>query len=110
MNTARIAKLQEFLAQDPHDPFLLYGLAIEYRGHDHAQAMQYFDRLLAEHPDYTGTYYHAAALCLEMGQRERAAELYAKGLQVCAAQGDRHALRELQQAYNAFLYEDEDDC
>lgn len=109
MNQDRLAKLFEFLKEEPNDPFLIYGIATEYVGTDKQKALEYYNILLNEHENYVGTYYHAAALYNELGDREKAEEIYKKGLVVSQQQNDRHALSELQRAYNDFLYGDEDE-
>jgi cytochrome c-type biogenesis protein CcmH/NrfG len=52
----KVATLQGILDQDPQNAFARYGLAMEYgaRG-ETAEALREFDRLLADHPEYTNT-------------------------------------------------------
>ncbi|MBF9254405.1 tetratricopeptide repeat protein [Pontibacter sp. 172403-2] len=110
MNTDRLAQLLKFLEEDPHDPFILYAIATEYRTSDNAKALAYYEQLLAEHEDYVGTYYHAAKLYEELGQHEAAERTYKKGMHVSRKQGNLHAFSELQQAYNKMMgldYEDD---
>ena len=107
MNEARIQQLLKFLEETPDDPFLIYALATEYKEDNKQKSKHYFDMLLAEHPDYVGTYYHAAALYAEEFDINKAEEIYIKGIEVAKAQGDHHALRELQNAYTNFQFENE---
>ena len=107
MNTTRLTKLFEFLEEAPDDPFTIYAIAIEYQNHDPEKALSFFKKLLAEHEDYVGTYYHAANLFAAMGEKEQAEITFKKGLKIASEKGDHHAHRELQNAYNTFLYEDE---
>ena len=109
---SRLDQLLAFLADDPTDPFTLYALATEYRAAgDTAEAWQYYDQLLREHPAYVGTYYHAAALLTELGRRDEAEQVYRTGLTEARRQGQHHAAAELQGAFLKFQgldYEDED--
>lgn len=89
--------------ENPDDAFILYALATEYRQESPDKALAFFDKLLAEHPDETATYYHAAELYADRDDFEKAKEIYEKGLLVCQQENDLHALRELQNAYNNFL-------
>lgn len=110
MNQSRLEQLLKFLAEDPNDPFTLYALATEYRTADQAKAMEYYEKLLAEHENYVGTYYHAAKLYEALGQNDAAERTYKKGMQVSRREGNLHAFSELQQAYNKMMgldYEDD---
>lgn len=107
MNNERIQQLIRFVQEEPNEPFNVYALAMEYINSQPAQAQFYFDQLLTEHPDYLPTYYHAAALYAELDERERAAELYEKGIVLARAQQNQKTLQELERAQQAF--EDDDD-
>jgi Tfp pilus assembly protein PilF len=107
MNQARLAQLFVFLEEDPGDPFNLYAIATEYLKSDTSEALKYFEQLLQQHPAYVPTYYHAAGLYRQLGEIEKARGTYEKGLTVSQQQGNRHAHRELQNAYNQFLDEED---
>jgi len=101
MINTRLNKLLNFLASEPNDPFILYALATEYNSlNDTVQAFHYYLKLVAEHPDYVGTYYHLGKLYQKEAQPEKAIEIYQLGMQRARAKGDRHAFSELQGAYN----------
>lgn len=106
MNTERLTQLLKFLEEDPHDAFTLYAVATEYRVSDPDQALVYFEKLLTEHPHYVATYYHAAELYLDRDERDRAEQVYRIGIQQATAQNEALLLRELQNAYNAFLLDE----
>ncbi|GAB4031496.1 tetratricopeptide repeat protein [Spirosoma jeollabukense] len=107
MNTERIQQLIQFVQEEPGEPFNVYALAMEYLNSQPEQARIYFDQLLTEYPDYLPTYYHAAALYAELDQRDRAADLYEKGIKLALAQNNQKTLLELQRAQQAF--EDDED-
>jgi len=110
MNESRLQQLFSFLQEDPNDPFTLYAIATEYRHADKEKAMTYYEKLLAEHERYVGTYYHAAKLYQELGQNEKAEHIYKKGMLISRQEGNLHAFSELQQAYNKMMgldYEDD---
>jgi len=93
----KIAGLQEILAMDPGNAFARYGLAMEYvnRG-EVATALAEFDKLLAEHPDYTAGYQMAAQT---LAKEERVPEAIAKlqaGIASARRTGNNHALSEMQ--------------
>lgn len=109
MNRERIRQLEAFLEKEPNDPFLLYALATEQAEEAPQAAKTYFDRLLADFPDYGATYYHAAALYEALGLIPQADAIYRKGLEALQAAGEAKALGELRMAYDDFRedYEDE---
>lgn len=106
MNAERLARLYDFLRETPNDPFTLYAIATEYATTDVAQARVYYEKLLREHPDYVATYYHAARLFLDANEPDLAEATFKKGIAVAQAKNDRLALRELQNAYNEFLFDE----
>jgi len=107
MNNERIQQLIRFVQEEPGEPFNVYALAMEYMNSEPEQARVYLDQLLADHPDYLPTYYHAAALYVELDERDKAAELYEKGIRLAEVQNNQKALQELQRARQAF--DDDDD-
>ncbi|MDW7694682.1 tetratricopeptide repeat protein [Flammeovirgaceae bacterium SG7u.111] len=108
MKEARIKKLQEFLKEDPNDPFLIYALAGEYLEKDPQKAIKQYEFLLEKHEDYFATYYHAANLYALLGDNTKAEETYKKGMEICQKLGEHHAYSELQSAYNNFLFDTDD--
>lgn len=110
MNESRLEQLFEFLKEDPNDPFTLYAIATEYRTQQPAKALEFYEKLLAEHENYVGTYYHAAKLYEELGKSDMAEQTYKKGMLISRREGNLHAFSELQQAYNKMMgldYEDD---
>ncbi len=108
MNSQRIQQLRSFLDETPEDPFLLFALALEYREEQPQKTLELFEGLLANHPDYLATYYHAASMIADTGNRDRAEALYRKGILLAQQQKDALALRELQNAFSQFQFEDEE--
>lgn len=105
-SATRLTKLLEFLQNDPDDPFLIYGVAMEYLSSDSEKALAYFNQLLTEHPDYLATYYHAGKLFEGKGLFEKAITLYKKGISLAAKQANQKALMELREAVNQLEEED----
>lgn len=110
MNEDRLNQLFKFLEDDPNDAFTLYAIATEYRQTDQEKSLFYYEKLLAEHENYVGTYYHAAKLYEELGKPDLAEQTYKKGMQISRQEGNMHAFAELQQAFNKMMgldYEDD---
>lgn len=96
----RIAKLKQFLSENPQDAFLQHALALEHiKAGDDPSARSLFENILTHDPEYVGSYYHLAKLLERTGQPELAATWYEKGIQQARRAGDNHALNELRMAY-----------
>lgn len=106
MNSERLKQLFDFLKDDPNDSFTLYAIATEYNTEDHGNARKYFEILLKDHPKYLPTYYHVANLYADLGEHQLAEATYKKGIDLALEQSNSLAHRELQNAYNEFLFED----
>ena len=106
MDNARINKLKEFLESNPRDPFIHYGLALEFQKSDADAAREKFLELLQEYPDYLPTYYHAAHFFWEEENREKADEIFIAGIDLARSQNDANTLRELTNAYQNFQFEE----
>jgi predicted Zn-dependent protease len=93
----KIAGLQEILALDPRNSFARYGIAMELasRG-DTTAALEEFDRLLTNDPDYTAGYFMAAQTLVAAGKKPDAIERLKAGISCAARAGNSHALSEMQ--------------
>lgn len=111
MQNTRLNKLLEFLAAEPNDAFILYALATEYNTlGDKENAFLYYLKLVDEHPNYVGTYYHLGKLYEKVENKQEAIKIYQQGIAAARAKRDMHALSELQGAYNSAAgldYEDD---
>lgn len=111
MQNTRLNKLLEFLDNDPNDSFILYALATEYNSlNDIEKAFNYYLKLVNEYPNYVGTYYHLGKLYEKQGEKDKAIDIYQKGMLIARSKRDMHALSELQGAYNTAAgldYEDD---
>jgi tetratricopeptide (TPR) repeat protein len=95
----RREKLEEFLTAHPEDAFARYGLALECgKAGDHLAAIEHFQRLLAEHPEYVGGYFHYGQLLAKLARTEEAKEILSAGIVVARRVGDHHAGDEMQAA------------
>ncbi|ABG58630.1 hypothetical protein [Cytophaga hutchinsonii] len=94
----RLDYLLELHKEQPNDPFLLYGIALEYKKTDHAETGKTFDNLLTSFPDYLATYYQAAEFFAEKGSYEKALEIYDTGISLAASLNEMKTLAELKNA------------
>jgi predicted Zn-dependent protease len=95
---SRKEQLQEMLLDDSNDPFLRYGLGMEYvsEGND-AEAVRQFRALVAATPDYVPAYQQAGQALLRLGKPDDAQELLRAGIEAALKQGDQHAAGEMQE-------------
>lgn len=101
MSINRLEKLQDFLSNEPNDPFLKYAIATEYiRLNNPQEALKFYLDLVRNHEDYVGTYYHLGKLYESMGKQQEALDTYEKGIAVARKIKDNHALSELLGVYN----------
>lgn len=108
MNRERIELLEKYLSETPNDPFLIYGLALEYQLAEPLKCKELFLQLLNEFPDYSPTYYMAAQFFIEQQDHQKAREVFEKGINVIEKSADIKSLAELKNAYQNFLFEEED--
>jgi tetratricopeptide (TPR) repeat protein len=98
----RLAMLETLVVTKPDDPFPRYGLAMEYKRLERlAEADAAFATLLEAHPSYVPAYLMYGNMLEAMGSAERAASIYARGVATAKAEGNEHALGELQAALDA---------
>ena len=103
----RLEQLQQFLKEDPNDPFNLYALALEYLKSDSKEAHRLFDELLSYHPDYLPTYYTAGKRFADDGLVEKATKIFEDGIIKAREQQQAKTVRELQSALNELLFDSE---
>ena len=92
----RLEQLQAFLADSPNDSFILFAIAKEYEGMGNQQkALEYYENLRQNAPEYIGTYYHLGKLLEQLEQPAQAFATYKVGMEVARKAGDQHSLSEL---------------
>jgi lipoprotein NlpI len=100
----RISILEEFLKEDPRDPFNSYALALEYLKIDTQKAQTLFEQLLTTHPNYLPTYYPFAQLLIER-RDSKVDVIFKQGIDMAKRMNDAKTLRELNSAYTDWLFE-----
>ncbi len=94
--------LEEFTAAHPQDAFARYGLALECANSgDSDAAIEHFRRLLADHPNYVGGYFHYGQLLARLARTEEARQILTAGVAVAQKAGELHASSEMQAALDS---------
>ena len=107
MAAERIARLEQFIKEDPADPFNYYALALEYLHIDKLKAQAIFIEILATHKGYLPVYYQLGKLYEDLGDLDKAIESYRQGVTIALQQNDLKTLRELQAALQLLLDDQE---
>ena len=71
------------------------------------KALKYFEKLLAEFPNYLPSYYHAAHLFSQMGYLEQARLAFEKGIELAQSRNELKSLSELKNSYLNFKFEND---
>ena len=95
----KLSKLQAMLEKQPNDPFLLYGIAMEYKKlNDPAQAIAFLDRCIGSDPNYCYAYFQKGQVFEITGDPEAARRSYNDGIVAAKRVGDAHAQSEIEGA------------
>lgn len=106
-NLSRIKILKEYADQEPENPFNWYALALEYQNNDFENTSYYFHKLLKEHKGYLPTYYHAALFFSERNEIDFTKNIYETGIALAKDQNNEKALKELQNSFQNFVFEND---
>lgn len=106
-NLERLSLLREYCIDEPENPFNFYALALEIRAFNPTEAEELFDLLLRLHPSYLPVYYPAAHFFFELDQLDKAKEIFQNGIALARIQKEEKTLRELQNAFQNFLFEND---
>jgi thioredoxin-like negative regulator of GroEL len=94
---SRRQQIQEMLAEDPGDPFLRYGLAMDYAGAgEYEEAARCFGDLLRDSPDYVAGYMQAARVLHQLQRDDEARAVARAGVAAARQKGDEHTAGELE--------------
>ena len=93
---SRKQQIEEMLADDPNDAFLLYGLAMEYVGAGQdEEAVLCFRQLLEAAPDYVPGYMQAGRTLARLDRVDEARAVFQAGIAQARQKGDVHAAEEM---------------
>lgn len=94
----RLEGLLKFYESDPKDTFTLYGIALEYISlKDFERAEMFFQKIFEVDAKYIPAYMQYALLKSNLGETEKAKELFIKGISVAKEVGDTHAAVEMEE-------------
>ncbi|MBI3511135.1 MAG: tetratricopeptide repeat protein [Bacteroidetes bacterium] len=96
---SRKEQLEELLKEDPRDPFLHYGVALEYAKEGKLkEAIVRLEKLIAENENYLGAYYQLGQFYEKENETEKAKNIYSRGIALAKKQGNRKTEGEMRSA------------
>jgi tetratricopeptide (TPR) repeat protein len=92
----RLVQLLAMLEKEPNDPFLLYGIAMEYKKQNNLiTALEYFSRTLSADAGYCYAYFQMGQVNESTGDIAAAKKAYNDGIIAARKKGDAHAESEI---------------
>ena len=89
-------QLEQLLADDPTDVFLVYAVAMAWASEGDAdQAIERLGKLLEEQPDYVPAWFQRGQLLAGADRVQEAREVLVEGIGVARRVGDAHAEGEM---------------
>jgi hypothetical protein len=97
-NRSRREKIEAMLAEEPHDQFLRYSLALELdKEGDHERSLELFQGLMNDEPSYIPAFTMAGQQLARHGRDAEARNVYEQGITAAREQGDSHAEGEMRE-------------
>src|SRR5262245_8074981 len=96
MSSSRREKLEALRAQEPHDQFLRYGLAVEYDNEGrYEESLRLFIGLTGDSPPHVASFFRGAQLLVRLDRIDQARDWLRRGIEEARSQGDLHAASEM---------------
>ena len=106
-NLDRLQLLRDFIEEEPENPFNYYALALELRETDPDESEKLFDYVLANHPEYLPVHFPSAHFFAAQDQLEKARTIFENGIELATKLTEEKTLKELRNAYQNFLFEND---
>ncbi len=101
----RLQTLLDWLEKTPDDPFLHFGVAMEYLSMDDSRmALEKMEHIYHTFPDYLANYYQLAKHYESMDNNEKAIEVYEKGIALALKLKENKTAGELRSALEELTF------
>ena len=96
MNASRTEMFRKLLERDPSNPMVLYSLGNElFKEGSYPEARDHLRRAVENKPDYSVAYRMLGRAHFELREDAEAREVFAKGREVAAENGDLQTVKEI---------------
>ena len=96
MPLSRREKIEALLQDEPDDPFLRYGLAVEFDNEGQTdEALAIFRGLMTGQPPHVASFFRGAQLLVRLDEIDQARATLREGIEIARQQGDTHAAGEM---------------
>lgn len=93
---SRRDRIEQLLAEDPHDAFLQYSLALEYEKEGAIdEALARLHSLMREEPPYVAAFHMAGQIYAKAGRLEEARQVLREGIDEARKQQRQHDAAEM---------------
>jgi len=93
---ARIERIRAMLADEPHDQFLRYSLAMELdKENQHDESLAELRNLTRDQKPYVAAFFMGGQQLAKLGRIDEARAILRDGIEVARTQGDLHAAGEM---------------
>lgn len=93
---SRREKIEAMLKLEPHDPFLRYGLAVEYDNEGRTDdAVGLFQGLMQDVPPHVASFFRCAQVFVREDRITEARATLREGIEVARREGNSHAAAEM---------------
>lgn len=97
-DSSRRERIEAMLADEPHDQFLRYSLALELdKEGDHERGLELLQGLMNDEPPYIPAFVMAGQQLARLGRDSEARDVYQQGITAAREQGDAHAEGEMRE-------------
>jgi hypothetical protein len=94
--SSRRQRIEAMLVEEPHDDFLRYSLAMEFRKEaDHVASLLKLNELMSQDKPYVPAFFMAGQQLVELQRIEEARTCLRNGIDEARRQGDGHAAAEM---------------
>ena len=94
--TTRREKIEAMLAEEPHDTFLRYSLALELEKQgEHDASLAKLEELTRDDPPYVPAFFMAGQQLVKLSRVEEARTILRNGIDQARTQNDMHAAGEM---------------
>jgi tetratricopeptide (TPR) repeat protein len=93
---SRRERIEAMLVDDPNDSFLLYSLAMDYRGGGEIESsLRVFDQLIHRETPHVPAFFMSAQMLVEADRIDEARSRLRDGIEQARMQNDSHAAAEM---------------